>query len=875
MIRFQLHFGDSMTLPSGTVTHLFTDLEGSTRLWQAYPEAMKAASARHDHLMREALAENGGKVVKTTGDGFHAAFSTAAEAVHSTLQAQQVLLAEAWEELPALRVRMGLHTCSSEFRDGDYYSASVNRAARLMSAGHGGQVLLSQATVELVRDGLPPEAALRDLGEHRLKDLTRPERIYQLEFPGLPSDFPPLLTLNCHPHNLPLQATSFVGREKELEEVKRLLSATRLLTLTGSGGAGKSRLSLQVAADVLEAYPQGVWLVELAALSDPEWVLPTVAGVLGVRESASTPLLTSLIHSLKTRQLLLVLDNCEHLLQPVAELAEALLRNCPEVKLLASSREGLGIAGEVTYRIPSLTLPRREGRPSLDTLTQYDAVRLFIDRAAAVQPSFQVTNENAPALAHICHRLDGIPLALELAASRVRVMTLEQIASRLDDRFRLLTGGSRTALPRQQTLRALIDWSYNLLNDAEQELLRNLSVFSGGWTLEAAEAVGAGDDVEEWEALDLRTGLVDKSLVQYEGGETEGRYRLLETLRHYGRERLMEAGEAEAVHSRHCEYYLQLAESGCQDESELDNWRAALEWCIADPEGGEKGLQLFEKLRWYWFNRGHWDEAAQRAQSILSHPGVQRPTRTRHQLLIHTAWIRSWSHDFAVAEALAQESLDVARVLKDPEAEHISTIGWGMIAQVRGDHEVAIDHLSRALEMAKAHGFWLGQPLCCLGWAYSLQGNLDTAREYVEEALALDRAKGGWGAAIFFSGILALQRRDVRLAEERLREGLTQYVEVDQRTYIQNSLKALGAVSVSNQSWVRAARLFGAAERMGEKQDVHPDRMISLWFDDFPEYVSQLDTNLEETLRVRAWREGRSMSFEDAVAYALSEAEDA
>jgi class 3 adenylate cyclase len=519
-------------LPTGTITFLFTDIEGSTRLWEQHPEAMEAALTRHDALAAAVIQQHEGYLVKHRGEGdsLFAVFARAADAVAAAVALQQSLGAEAWPADAAPRVRMALHTGDAALRDGDYFGAAVNRCARLRAVAHGGQLLLSSATQELVRDSLPEEVSLRDLGEHRLRDLARPERVFQLLHTDLPADFPPLASLNTLPNNLPQQVTSFIGREKEMAEVKRLLGravgsqpsavsggavscqpsavsedspdvtdsqqltadGTRLLTLTGSGGTGKTRVSLQVAADMLEGEGDGVWLVELAPLADPGLVPQAVATALGIREEPGKPLSQTLVDFLKPKHLLLLLDNCEHLLSACAELAEQILRNCPGVQILATSREGLNIPGETTYRLPSLSLPDpRQLAPTAESLSQYEAVRLFIDRATAAVPSFAVTNQNAPAVAQLCVRLDGIPLAIELAAARVKAMSVEQINARIADMFRLLTGGSRTALPRQQTLRAAIDWSYDLLSEKEKILLRRLSVFAGGWTLEAAEQVCA------------------------------------------------------------------------------------------------------------------------------------------------------------------------------------------------------------------------------------------------------------------------------------------------------------------------------------------------------------------------------------------------
>ena len=578
-------------LPTGTVTFLFSDVEGSTRLWEEHPETMRNVLARHDALAAAVIDQYGGILVKSRGEGdsLFCVFALASDATAAVLALQLALTREPWPAETPLRVRMALHTGEPTPRDGDYYGPPVNRCARLRAIAHGGQVLLSDVTHDLGRDSLPPGVSLKPLGEHRLKDLGRPETVFQLCHPDLPFDFPALRSLDQLPNNLPVQVTSFVGREHEIGEVKRLLGSTSLLTLTGSGGSGKTRLALQAAADLLEDSGDGVWLVELASLTDPILVPQSVVSVLGMRVEPGVCPTRTVTEYLKSRHLILILDNCEHLLGACAQLTDALIRSCPRVKVLCTSREGLGIAGETTYRVPSLSLPGPKDDLRIEALSQYEAVRLFIDRALAAVPGFSVTNRNAPALASVCSRLDGIPLAIELAAARVAVLPVETINERLDNRFRLLTCGSRTALPRQQTLRALIDWSYDLLSASEQVLLRRLAVFAGGWTLDAGEAACAGEPIDEGDVLDVLTALVEKSLVIYE--EADERYRLLETVRQYARERLLNGGEVEAVRSRHLDFFARLAEEAKAQlggpsqavwldrlEADHDNLRAALDW---------------------------------------------------------------------------------------------------------------------------------------------------------------------------------------------------------------------------------------------------------------------------------------------------------
>ncbi|MCW5559947.1 MAG: adenylate/guanylate cyclase domain-containing protein, partial [Verrucomicrobiae bacterium] len=512
--------------------------------WEMHPQAMGRALAQHDALLNTVFTAHRGRVFKTMGDAFCVVFSEAADAVHAAVAAQRQLAAAAWEETGPLRVRMAVHTGTVQHRDGDYFGPTLNRVARLLATGHGGQTLLSAAATEKARPLLPDDVSLRDLGERRLKDLSRPERIFQVLSAGLPADFPPLRSLEVLPNNLPAQVTSFIGRAREMAEVRRLLESSRLVTLTGSGGTGKTRLSLQVAAEQLEAFPHGVWLVELATLTEPGQVPEAVAEVLDLRAEPGRPLLATLENALRPRHLLLLLDNCEHLIGACARMATRLLARCPQVRMLASSREPLNIPGEVLWPVPALSATEGEELPDTHAfadLAQLESVQLFVDRAAAVSPGFTLTPENARLIAEIGGRLDGLPLAIELAAARVKVLPLPQILARLEDRFRFLTGGNRTAEPRQQTLGAMIEWSHDLLSPAERMLLRRLAVFAGGRTLEMVEAVCSGEGLERSQMLDLLSSLADKSLVTVErSGLDEPRYTLLESVWTFAEERLQE-----------------------------------------------------------------------------------------------------------------------------------------------------------------------------------------------------------------------------------------------------------------------------------------------------------------------------------------------
>ncbi len=672
-------------LPSGTVTFLFTDIEGSTKLWELHPQAMTAALSRHDEMLRQTFESSNGYVFKTIGDAFCAAFPTASDALAAALTAQLALHSEPWQEMLQIKVRMALHTGAAELRDNDYFGQSLNRVARLLSAGHGRQTLLSLATQELTRDALPPDTSLQDMGTHSLRDLSRPERVFQLLHPALPSEFPALKSLDnpSFPNNLPRQLTSFIGREKEITDVTALLGKSRLLTLTGAGGSGKTRLSLQVAVEILEDYPDGVWQVELAALSDPALVPQTVASVMGIKERIGHSLTETLAEYLRGKKTLILLDNCEHLLDACGKLAATLLRICPNLRILATSREALGTTGEQAYRIPSLSLPDPAQTATVQSISLYEAVRLFVERAMLVQPDFVVTNANAPSLAQLCFHLDGIPLAIELAAARVRSLSVEDINSKLDNRFRLLTGGSRSALPRQQTLRALIDWSYDLLGNQEKLLLTRLSIFAGGWTLSAAEqvATGEGNGVEtldEWEILDVLSSLVDKSLVLAEARAGSTRYRMLETIRQYADERMHTNGEKKTIQSRHRSWCLSLVETisdklhGPQQaemletlETEHPNFRAALENAAETVTERRKQLQIASALQHFWYLHGHLAEGRLRLGIVLAHADDALFTRERGNALRGAGRLARNQGELGTARAFLEEALNVYRKLED------------------------------------------------------------------------------------------------------------------------------------------------------------------------------------------------------------------
>jgi predicted ATPase/class 3 adenylate cyclase len=864
-------------LPTGTVTFLFTDVEGSTRLWEQHPAAMKAATARHDALVEEAVMRHGGTVVRPRGEGDSrfAVFARATDAVTAAAALQVALTAEEWPTPAPLLVRMALHTGEADLREGDYYGSAVNRCARLRGIAHGGQVLLSQPTYDLVRDALPGGVSARDAGEHRLADLIRPERVFSLLHPALPSEFPPLRSLDAYPHNLPVQLTSFIGREKELADLAHALTTTRLLTVTGTGGCGKTRLALQVAADQVDRFPEGVWVVELATLADPTLVPQAVAAALGVREEPGQPLLATLLAALRARSLLLVLDNCEHLLDACARLAEAILRGCPRVQMLATSREVLGIGGEVTRRVPSLTVPRPEQLPPFEQLIQYEAVRLFVERALAVQPAFVVTNQNAPAVAQICWRLDGIPLAIELAAARARVVTVEQIARRLDDRFRLLSGGSRTALRRQQTLRALVDWSHDLLPEPERVMLRRLAVFSGGWTLEAAEVAGAGDGIEALDVLDLLTELVDKSLVVVEGSGEEARYRLLETLREYALEKLAASGEAEAIHSAHATFYVGLAERLGETllagenlrrgpfVDELDNFRAALRW-FADAGDWSDCLRLVGSLSDYWHFGSHLGESAQWLELALRHQ-LDVPPATRGRVLSGVGLLAFGRGDYATSEMSYRESTHMYRESGDERGAVNAQLLFGGILRDEGKHGEASVVLEEGLRLSEAAGDprLVALARFQLGLLARQLGDYRRAWTLLTETTRSEYAS----ASIYNLGLVAEDQGDFGRARALYAQSIALFRESGLRFLIPFVIEGFATMAARQGQDEKALVLAGGAATARE----HFGSPIP------PVMKERLDSALASARRrlgaigETAWSRGQGMTMEQAVAYALEE----
>ena len=920
------------SLPTGTVTFLFTDIEGSTKLWEQNPEAMKAALAKHDSILKEIIESNKGYIIKTTGDGVHTVFSTAIDAINASILAQRNLhsVFNLNSSSFALKARMGLHTGEAELRDNDYYGQTLNRAARIMSAGHGGQILVSGVTAQVAREHLSDDITLLDLGEYNLKGLSRSEQIFQVLGPDLQKEFPPLTSIAMATNNLPTQLTSFIGRERELKEARERLLAARLLTLIGPGGTGKTRLSLQLGADVLPLFAEGVWFIELAPLADPALILQTVASVLGVRAQMGMPLINVVQDFLRGKNLLLIFDNCEHLVEASAQLADDFLHNAPNIKIVASSREALSIGGETVYRVPSLGLPN-QASASHEALAGYESIQLFVERARAANPKFDLTEKNAPSVAQICRRLDGIPLALELAAARVTVFSAEQIASRLDDRFKLLTGGSRTALPRQQTLRALIDWSYDILPKEECMLLRSLSVFAGGWTFEAAEAICSDLDV-----LTLLSQLVNKSLVTVDEEGDEPRYRLLETIRQYARDKLLDMGEAAEMRNRHLDYYVQFSENSEGElfgsmalnwvnrlEAEYDNLRTAIEWGMDNDVLAV--LRMGGALPNFWFRRGYESEAIKWMEEALAHadalPQVEGAEARQRMVIIAKAWQASAWMSFsqgnmakaivasATCATLARQlgnkqllalvlSFEAASRMNSGNFENIDVIvdealnaahesgdtfalgmAFGMIGSrmmmAGRDLETAKEYTTKSLSLLKEHSnrFGYGMVLFSIGMGSRFQGRFAEAREKFVILLPIFAAMGDYHRTNMIHSETAHMERlegHYEKAAQLYRKTIVEWKRLGHRAAVANQLECLAFIAKIREQTERAAKLFGAAEMIREVIHIPMNGMEQAEYD---REVGDLREGMNEDDFIKLWAEGRSMSLEQAVEYALEESD--
>ena len=771
-----------------TFTFLFTDIEGSTALVRRLGEGLYGqVLAGHHALIRAGLAAHGGREVGTQGDAFFAVFSSPRGCVAAVLEMQQALDARAWPGGEHVRVRMGVHTGEAEDTAAGLVGVEVHRAARVAAAGYGGQVLVSETTAALVRGSLPPGVSLRDLGMHRLKDLGRPERIFQLQAAALQARFPPLRSLGnpALANNLPAQLASFIGREKELAEVRALMASSRLVTLTGAGGCGKTRLALQLAAGLLGGSGDGVWLVELAAVAGEEAVAAAICGALGIAAQPGRPDLEVLLDALGPQELLIVLDNCEHLIGGSAKAADAIVRHCPRVRLVATSREPLGTGGEAIYRVPPLSLPDPRDGGSLATESS-DAVALFLERAKRQAAGLAIDGQTGPLILSICVRLDGLPLAIELAAARLRSLSLADLHDRLDQRFRLLTEGSRTALERQQTLEATVGWSYALLHAAEQLLLRRLSVFAEGFDLAAAEVVCGWGDIEALDVPGLLGALVDKSLVVAEPAGLSLRYQLLETIRQFAAERLDQAGEADAAAAAHCAHYLSVAETAALHltgpeqgkwlarlDADQANLRRAAGHAAHSPDGTAQVLRFGAALRRYWMTRFRDQEALALLMPVLDRPEAQADPQRFAAALVTAIIAARYAHT-AAALRLGQQAVKLARQLGHGRLLIESLAALSAAWYYAGKPKRGLPPGREAVERARRLGddVLLGQSIADFLLCYALI-NPAQARPLLTEAIACTQRSGDHLVASFLNNgaaILALRAGDIPAAWAHLDE---------------------------------------------------------------------------------------------------------
>jgi predicted ATPase/class 3 adenylate cyclase len=867
-------------LPTGTITFLFTDIEGSTRMLQTLGDGWVTVLEEHNRLLRTAIREAGGLDVRTEGDAFFAVFRSAASAVTAAASAQRAVAAHHWPSDAPVRVRMGMHTGEGTAGGDDYVGLDVHRAARIASAAHGGQVLVSAATAELVGSLLPDGLRLHDLGKHRLKDLARPERIYQLRIDGLASQFPDIRSLET-PSNLPTLRTSFVGRDRELARLKELLQGPGLLTLTGPGGSGKTRLAIRAAGELTDSYADGVFFVALAPLHDPRLIPSTVADSVGARAEGGRPVQDILKEHLRELEVLLVLDNFEQVLAGAPLVAE-LLDVSPRLRVLATSREPLHVSGEQELPVPPLDLPEPGGSTAPDALERYEAVALFVDRAMAVDPDFRITDANALAVAELCRRLDGLPLAIELAASRAKLLAAQAILDRLEHSLEMLTGGSVDLPARQRTLRAAIGWSYDLLDDAEQALFRRLSVFAGGWTLEAAEATSDPGGEPGTDLLDAHGSLVDKSLVTRSTAGSSGvRFGMLETIRAFAIEQLEASGEADATRDRHLAHFMDAAETaelhlrGVEQqrwlddlEREHDNLRSALRWAIAAGHPQE-GLRLAGALWRFWHLHGHLSEGRDWLVELLALPGSDERTAARAKALTALGGVSYWQEDLPTSRAAYEEALAIARELGDRPAEAEGVYNLAFLYAYEGDLPGAGARIEEARAMFEELGIMRGvaDTIWMTAITTRLDGDISKARALAEESLRLHRqAEDRFGVtdALHILGRIALADGDLETAEASSLEALENDGRIGNRTGMGVVMDELAHVAGKRGQHLRALRLGGASEAVKEAAGGHaPPPFI-----DLPDPRVAAREALGDAVVDAAWEEGRAMTLEQAVAYA-------
>ena len=858
------------TRPVGTVTFLFTDMEGSTRAWEAHPAETQAALKRHDAIVAKEIEAQGGAIIleRGEGDSVFAVFPRASDAVAAACNIQRVIRKESWPARVPMRLRMAVHTGEA---DASYRGPHVNRAARIRAIGHGEQILISGVTAGIVRTALPNDCSLIDLGQHRLRDVAETEHVFQLAHPELPMDFPPLKSLGNFRQNLPIQLTSFIGRERERTEVQSLLDSHRVTTLVGSGGSGKTRLAIQVGADVIDRFMDGVRFVDLAPLNEGSLVVDAIAGAVGVRVEQGVTPIQLLIRTLEGTRTLIILDNCEHVSKACSDAITQLLRTGDGVRILATSREQLGVPGETIWRVPSLSLPDKE---DLEDVRQSEAIQLFLDRAAAARPGFAISTSNAEPIIDICRTLEGMPLAIELAAVRTKALAPADIRQRLSDRFRLLTGGHG----RHQTLRSTIDWSYELLSEPERALFRRLSVFAGGFDLIAVEAIWP-----EGDPLDLIEQLVDKSLVAVEQLDAEQlRYRLLETLRQYAAEKLTDAGEEKEARDRHFAYFHGLAERAYQQrieqeaaslaalEIDHDDYRVALNWARSSPP---KLLQLASALGWFWHLRSYYREGGSWLEEALKlNPDEKSLHRAR--ALWALSMIMSWKGDTAAARSLAEESVAIWRKTNDTLelALALESIGWSQF--MANDYDASLKSMEDCLESYRKFGSakLITRGRVAIGQLLVALGDCEKTEPLALETLAEGRAQGEpkfIHYSLHYLGDCALWRGKAHEAvnwySQSLQAALDYGNEVEAAVEMQGMAMGLAGSGREQDGF----RLFGASTARLKEFQVTVFNEIKFWVGLRNRYMPPAKERIGAAKAEQAEKEGAAMGWEKALAYAF------
>jgi predicted ATPase len=878
---------------------------------------MKLALARHDEILRVEIERRDGQLVKTTGDGFHAVFTTAGDAISAAAAAQRALACEAWAETGPLKVRMGIHTGTAELRDGDYYGPAVNRAARIMAVAHGGQVVLSHVTGELLGEDLPEGLELLDLGEHQLRDLSRSERVYQVCGDGLVREFGALVSPTAVRGNLPTALSSFVGRDADVAEVVNALASARVVTLVGVGGVGKTRLGLQSAAVVAPNYRDGAWWCELAGVRDVDGVPEALAGALSVVPRDELSVTEALLEFLRAKEMLLVLDNCEHLTRPVTALVRQVEETCPGVRVLATSREGLKVPGEQLVMVVAFDVPGDDN--DLDAISGCDAVRLFVERGRAVRPDFVLDRDTAGGVARLCRRLDGLPLAIELAAARLAVLTPDELAQRLDQRFRLLTGGEGTAVERHQTLRAAVDWSYDLLGQAERQLFDRLGVFTGGFVLEAAETVCSGGGIEESDVFELLAGLVARSLVVADAVRAESRYRQLETIRQYAQEHLAESDDSESTRARHARYYTAFAESiaprlagpdedACAARLTRDtaNLQSAFNWAVASGDV-DVALRLSALCQWHHVSTTEVGRAMQLGAGAEA--ALALPEADLHPLyasvLVQAGWGALGRYDAQQATEWANR----ARSIYEERGEELDAVYWSLrhsLAIFEGRYDEANDAEERVVARCRSSGDAIGlaealsglainrpdlhpqrsrtaaeevvelaprltnartkvQALSAAGFAFAAE-DPDRGLALVREALTIAQAAGiqGFGVPSAIAAGMAARRGDTTAALELYAAALPELRWLGQRLVIGGILGALSGL-LANRDPEAAAVIHGAAESI-----IGPNMPSEHSTREFERAVAIIDEHLGPQRRTELNARGRALDETDATEYALT-----